>query len=507
MTILPKKKVTKDKNESDNVDKGLSHHPRHHPSGTENRHEKPARVRNSPTRWLPTPGREDAAHVDPGPYDAHDSAAGHNKRRHRSSPHRNHPRKHRGAHSGHASIAPAVAAHSPQQGVSYEEEEPTRNSDDEYVPPQHPENIEELEKWFETSLKEKRGFSIRKMGEDGACLFRAVADQVYGDQEMHGTVRKQCIEYLAKNSDYYSHYVTEDFNTYLNRKRMENCHGNHLEIQAMCEIYNRPIEVYQYSIDPINTFHGSYKTDNEPVRISYHRNVHYNAVIDPYKQTVGVGLGLPLSNFQPGLSEPTLVRDATRQSEELHLEQAMLEDKIRETDWEVTQETLQEQVARESYLSWLRDNEKRMRSSQNCTASATCSSSSEYSQLLDGPSAPDVRHARSPHHKTSNPGSPKTLDMSPRQHESKGSPMSDVAAVGEGAVGGREYETHSIVGQYPESIYADYANFGEEDILAQVIAQSQQEYIDSFKRGAHPPLPGADKGSPRAPGRPDSPPS
>ncbi|WAR26835.1 OTUD5-like protein [Mya arenaria] len=388
MTILPKKKVTKDKNESDNVDKGLSHHPRHHPSGTENRHEKPARVRNSPTRWLPTPGREDAAHVDPGPYDAHDSAAGHNKRRHRSSPHRNHPRKHRGAHSGHASIAPAVAAHSPQQGVSYEEEEPTRNSDDEY-----------LEKWFETSLKEKRGFSIRKMGEDGACLFRAV----------------------------------EDFNTYLNRKRMENCHGNHLEIQAMCEIYNRPIEVYQYSIDPINTFHGSYKTDNEPVRISYHRNVHYNAVIDPYKQTVGVGLGLPLSNFQPGLSEPTLVRDATRQSEELHLEQAMLEDKIRETDWEVTQETLQEQVAR--------------------------------------------------------------------------SPMSDVAAVGEGAVGGREYETHSIVGQYPESIYADYANFGEEDILAQVIAQSQQEYIDSFKRGAHPPLPGADKGSPRAPGRPDSPPS
>lgn len=54
--------------------------------------------------------------------------------------------------------------------------------------------------------------------------------------------------------------------------------------------------------DPINTFHGSYKTDNEPIRISYHRNVHYNAVIDPYKQTVGVGLGLPLNNFQPGVS-------------------------------------------------------------------------------------------------------------------------------------------------------------------------------------------------------------
>ena len=37
----------------------------------------------------------------------------------------------------------------------------------------------------------------------------------------------------------------------------------------------------------------------------------------------------------------------------------MLEDKLRETDWEVTQETIEEQVARESYLQWLRDQEKR----------------------------------------------------------------------------------------------------------------------------------------------------
>lgn len=53
-------------------------------------------------------------------------------------------------------------------------------------------------------------------------------------------------------------------------------------------------------LDPINTFHSSYKTDNEPIRISYHRNVHYNSVVDPYKATIGVGLGLP--GLQPGAS-------------------------------------------------------------------------------------------------------------------------------------------------------------------------------------------------------------
>ncbi|KAL4226557.1 OTU domain-containing protein 5 [Mactra antiquata] len=491
MTILPKKKVSKEKTDSENVDSLPHHshgHSRHHQSAGETRHDKVSRVRNS----LPSVSREDVHQIpDPGStYDQHESSSGHNKRRHRSSPHRNHTRKHRGGH------APVVSSHSSQQTVGYEEDETRHNSDDEYVSPTHPENIEELEKWFENTLKDQKGFGIKKMGEDGACLFRAVADQVYGDQEMHSTVRKQCIEYLAKNADYYSHYVTEDFTTYLNRKRMDHCHGNHLEIQAMCEIYNRPIEVYQYSIEPINTFHGSYKTDNEPIRLSYHRNSHYNGVIDPYKQTIGVGLGLPVANFQPGLAEKHLVHDATRQSEELHIEQAMLEDKLRETDWEVTQETIQEQVARESYLQWLRDNEKRVRTSEHRTASATCSSSSEYAQYFENTgSPPEGRLGRSPRHKTSAPNSVQNspqrvehleLHNSPHIIEQKGSspkPMqvplrSDV----EGATGGYDFETNSLVNQFPQSIYADIANFDEEDILAQVMAQSQQEYLDSLKK-------------------------
>ena len=40
----------------------------------------------------------------------------------------------------------------------------------------------------------------------------------------------------------------------------------------------------------------------------------------------------------------------------------MLEDKLKETDWEVTQETIEEQVARESYLQWLMDNQNRAKS-------------------------------------------------------------------------------------------------------------------------------------------------
>ena len=56
-----------------------------------------------------------------------------------------------------------------------------------------------------------------------------------------------------KNADYFSQYVTEDFNGYIKRKREIHCHGNHIEMQAMCEMYNRTIEVYQYSTGKNNS--------------------------------------------------------------------------------------------------------------------------------------------------------------------------------------------------------------------------------------------------------------
>ncbi|XP_078065008.1 OTU domain-containing protein 5-like, partial [Mustelus asterias] len=193
---------------------------------------------------------------------------------------------------------------------------------------------------------------------------------------MHDVVRKHCMDYLVKNADYFSNYVTEDFTTYINRKRMSSCHGNHIEMQAMAEMYNRPVEVYQYSLageenlEPINTFHGIHQTEDEPIRVSYHRNIHYNSVVNPNKATIGVGLGLPA--FKPGSADQSLMKNAIKTSEESWIEQQMLEDKKRATDWEATNEAIEEQVARESYLQWLRDQEKQAR--QPRKASATCSS-------------------------------------------------------------------------------------------------------------------------------------
>lgn len=56
--------------------------------------------------------------------------------------------------------------------------------------------FQEKELQFEKKLN-KKGWVIKKMAEDGACLFRAVADQIYGDQDMHSVLRKLCIDYIV----------------------------------------------------------------------------------------------------------------------------------------------------------------------------------------------------------------------------------------------------------------------------------------------------------------------
>ncbi|KAH7975941.1 hypothetical protein HPB52_006818 [Rhipicephalus sanguineus] len=363
---------------------------------------------------------------------------------------------------------------------------------------------------FEKKLR-KKGLTIKNMGEDGACLFRAVADQVYGDQEMHKAVRKLCMDYMAKNSDYYSQYVTEDFDKYLERKRCDHIHGNHIEMQALSEMFNRPIEVYHYSSEPINIFHGGQQTDNEPIRLSYHRNVHYNSIVDPYKATVGVGLGLP--SFKPGLADKTLVKEALRASEELQLEQAMLEDKLRATDWEATSEALEEQVARESYLHWLRENEMRARKK---TRSATATSSSSLSPLVEVGGNTAASGASS---------SPRGGRASPRSRASPRTPplggaLSDQSDAAAHAGDGKELspkagssglsssrdnlqqpssgsaphlqlqeegfsliETASFLNHLPPSIFG-LTEWEDTDIIARVLAQSQQEYLDSLKRAS-----------------------
>merc|ERR1712137_1399260 len=56
-------------------------------------------------------------------------------------------------------------------------------------------------------LVRNRGFTIVPMEGDGNCMFRAIAHQMYGDQDMHDQIRLLTMNYMEVNRDYYSQYV------------------------------------------------------------------------------------------------------------------------------------------------------------------------------------------------------------------------------------------------------------------------------------------------------------
>ncbi|KAJ6986102.1 hypothetical protein NC653_023883 [Populus alba x Populus x berolinensis] len=149
----------------------------------------------------------------------------------------------------------------------------------------------ERERQFEIDIRRSKGLEVKKMLEDGNCLFRAVADQVYGDSEEYDMARQMCIDYMERERDHFSQFITEGFTSYCKRKRRDKVYGNNVEIQALSEMYNRPIHIYSYSTEPINIFHGSYNTDTPPIRLSYHHGNHYNSLVNPRRSTIGAGLG------------------------------------------------------------------------------------------------------------------------------------------------------------------------------------------------------------------------
>ncbi|CAO1427679.1 unnamed protein product [Diamesa tonsa] len=231
---------------------------------------------------------------------------------------------------------------------------------------------------FASTLNEQ-GLVIKEMEEDGACLFRAISFQLYGDQDQHELIRQQTMDYIFQNREYFAQFITEDITKYCTRKRQNHLHGNHIEIQAMSEMYNRPVELYCYELTPINIYNSEQMNNGyQPLRLSYHRYSHYNAILDPYKSSVGVGLGL--AGYRPEDFDPAKqMKDAVLQSEQLEIEKMMVEDKLKMSDWEATSDQVVEQIARQSYLQFCKENMNKTlkKNSGNKSSTSTITSSTE----------------------------------------------------------------------------------------------------------------------------------
>ncbi|XP_004487483.1 OVARIAN TUMOR DOMAIN-containing deubiquitinating enzyme 6 isoform X2 [Cicer arietinum] len=209
----------------------------------------------------------------------------------------------------------------------------------------------ERERQFEIDIRRVKGYEVKRMMEDGNCLFRAVADQVYGDSELYDLVRQMSIDYMERERDHFSQFITEGFTSYCKRKRRDKVYGNNAEIQAMSEMYNRPIHIYSYSTEPINTFHGSYNTDTPPVRLSYHQGNHYNSLVDPRRPTIGAGLGF--SSLRGMNVDKDKVKAAIKAQQDQQIDNALLAEGRFYSDLELTEKEIERAVMEASRAEYL----------------------------------------------------------------------------------------------------------------------------------------------------------
>lgn len=139
-------------------------------------------------------------------------------------------------------------------------------------------DIEKLEEQFNQKLqKYKRILHI--VPSDGNCLFSSISDQVYGTDKYNLIIREKCMDYIEKNSLFYSQYIEggeKQIPAYIKRKRKAGIWADNLEIEALAEIYQRTIEIYVNPEKPILI--GPDKK-RFPIKISYHGNKHYNSIV------------------------------------------------------------------------------------------------------------------------------------------------------------------------------------------------------------------------------------
>ncbi|KAK2640791.1 hypothetical protein Ddye_022554 [Dipteronia dyeriana] len=209
----------------------------------------------------------------------------------------------------------------------------------------------ERERQFEIDIRRAKGFEVKKMLEDGNCLFRAVADQVYGDSDAYDLVRQMCIDYMERERDHFSQFITEGFTSYCKRKRRDKVYGNNVEIQALSEMYNRPIHIYSYTTEPINIFHGSYRTDTPPMRLSYHHGNHYNSLVDPRRLTVGAGLGF--SCLRGTNADKDQVKAAIKAQQDQQIDNALLAEGRFYSDLELTEKEIESMVMAASRAEYI----------------------------------------------------------------------------------------------------------------------------------------------------------
>jgi len=68
---------------------------------------------------------------------------------------------------------------------------------------QEPKHMSAEEEQRFREMLEQRRLRVKEVAGDGNCMFRSIADQIYGDEEMHAVTREMCMDYMEQNRPHF----------------------------------------------------------------------------------------------------------------------------------------------------------------------------------------------------------------------------------------------------------------------------------------------------------------
>jgi len=135
------------------------------------------------------------------------------------------------------------------------------------------------------------GLWIKEVEADGACLFRAFADQLDGDGgTAHAAYRERCVDFIQAHREDFEPFLEQDFDEYCARMREPTTWGGHVEAQALARcggvnvLIYRPAEASRPDALQGSTVEilASEESDCRCVQMSFHpthhHGQHYNSV-------------------------------------------------------------------------------------------------------------------------------------------------------------------------------------------------------------------------------------
>jgi len=145
--------------------------------------------------------------------------------------------------------------------------------------------------FFDNLAAQSPPLYIHEVAGDGNCVYRSVCHQVYGSDARHGELRSHVVAHIRDHHDVYAPFIEEDMDAYLVRSQEPGFWAGQVELTAISEIFNAPVEIYHRespptsdgTIVPQTVVQGELaapRHDQAPIRLSYHDRCHYNSVIE-----------------------------------------------------------------------------------------------------------------------------------------------------------------------------------------------------------------------------------